>query len=96
MKISELLGSPDKWCQGSGAQKEDGAIVDSLSQNATKWCIYGALWKCYRDSEERYEALMKLNEALKMVFGDSHLVWWNDYRYRTFEDVRQLVLEAGV
>lgn len=97
MKVSELLCSADRWCQGCIARGKDGEPLDSVDlPEACSWCLYGALCKCYPDHSERMDAMAILMDVGRDLFGNTSSVYWQDEPERTFEEVRDLILKAGV
>jgi hypothetical protein len=89
MKISEILSSSDKWCQGHLAVDKDNKSVKPESPEAVKWCLLGA---CYKEPADlKANAIIK--ERIRAAIGPG-LIDWNDDPDRTFEEVRFVVLEA--
>jgi hypothetical protein len=91
MKISEILSSSDKWCQGYLAIDKDGAYVKPDSPQAVKWCLLGVFYKERAD----LKANAAIKERIRAAVGDK-LMEWNDDPDRTFEEVRSIVLESEV
>ena len=92
MKIKELLSDSSKWIKGVQAEDEDNEPISPVCSLAVKWCLLGALHKCYPGPGEFYEAQNKIDKVLKIV----SFVTWNDAEETTFEDVQKLLLEADV
>ncbi len=93
MKIYELLDSPDKWTQGAFANDERGVSVGPNDKLASRWCMAGALDKCY-PREGREEAAKKLRE-----FADEagiSIALWNDAPDRTYAEVLELCRRLDV
>ncbi|TXH42677.1 MAG: hypothetical protein E6Q97_35280 [Desulfurellales bacterium] len=97
MKVSELLDSPDKWCQHAYAKNIEGAPVSSYASGACSWCLIGAINTCYPllVDPDRQEHDMVM-DRLKEVIGITNVATWNDDPSRTFEEVREAVLKAGI
>lgn len=97
MKVSELLDSPNKWCQHAYAKNSRGEPVLSYAKEATCWCLIGAIDACYpleyvRGPQEHDEIMQKLKDTI----GITNVATWNDDPSRTFEEVREAVLKAGI
>lgn len=87
MKIRELLSDETKWCKNDVAQDKDGSAISATSDDACKWCLVGAIDKCYTDSTE--DIWLKIYKYLNMSIGkfnDSH----------NFEDIKNLVEELDI
>lgn len=91
MKVQELLSSEDKWTKLSSARNEKGEPVCADSPEATQWCVYGALYKCYRPSKVSF-LLRKIDEGENI----DDIPTWNDMRQRTFKDVKALVKKYDI
>jgi hypothetical protein len=84
MKAYELISSPFKWTKGCFARDRHGAAISEYSDDATCFCLVGAIHKCYEDDTDgEYNALMQLEGALNV---DS-LPRWNDEPERTHEEI---------
>lgn len=96
--VKQLFSSPKRWCK------------DSLtSQDGMACCLMGAVDRVYKP-DERPNAVDKLVSALnkrrkkqkKGPIGTSSLdkhmaiISWNDSSRVKFEDVKELVNEAGI
>lgn len=89
MKAWELLDSPEKWCKGANALTSDGMEVSACDPRACRWCLEGALRKCYGSFDLKIQAV---RDAL-----NTHYVFeWNDAPERTFEEVRNALIAADV
>ena len=91
MKPSELLDSKEKWCQRASSRDPNGNTINPTDDKACSWCLFGAIYKCVPSQEERYTIYNRLNNILPGGF-----VYWQDQEGRTFEEVRALLLEAGL
>ena len=105
MKAHELLSSPDAWCQESPAEDAQGNKVEALNPKAVKWCALAAVQKSYPPAE--WEPMMdRLLRALsvsekgitQLTKNDKacSLMEWNDDRAYSFQDIREVLLEADV
>lgn len=87
MKIRELLSDESKWTQQTCARDQNGERTEIGDPTATKFCIYGAIIKCY--GECRDEIWLKLRKRI-----DGNPVAFNDMH--TFEEVKAIVEELDV
>lgn len=97
MKIKELLNDRSKWTKGWYARDSFGADHPVDSQYACKFCLSGAVLKCYSESE-RQTIYNKLMKAIKELYG-LHLTnvpMFNDSSNTTFEMVRAVIKKADV
>lgn len=88
MKIRELLSSPDKWTQGVFARNSSGYRTYELDQDACSFCLMGALYRCYIDTED--DGLL-VRSKLGQAIEDNTITGWNDDPKRTFAEVKELV-----
>jgi hypothetical protein len=105
MKAHELLSSPDVWCQESPAQDTLGNKVSADHPEAVKWCALAAIQKVYPPLQWE-EAMDRLLRALDVSEkGISQLsksdkacclMEWNDDRRSSFQDIREILLQADV
>lgn len=105
MKAHELLSSPDTWCQESPAVDADGNKVPAFHPEAVKWCALGAIQKVY-PALQWEEAMDRLLRALS--FSEKGIeqlsksdkaccvMEWNDESQSSFEEIRELLMEADV
>jgi hypothetical protein len=47
MKAFELIAKEENWCKGAFAKDKEGNNVPITSPNAFKFCMLGAINKCY-------------------------------------------------
>lgn len=47
MKVHELLNDKSKWIKNDLAVNNKNQSVDYNSVDACKWCVMGAILKCY-------------------------------------------------
>jgi len=73
MKVKELLNE-NTWTKGWYARDAQGNDVNYSSDNAVKWCLVGAIGKCYQDWEVK-EAIFK---KVVSVLGGVNYVSFND------------------
>lgn len=94
MKPSELLSDPSKWCQGFSARKPNGIPTYNDDPEASSWCAATALTMCYKDPIEMWGAAKKLHSV--GMCSELPISVWNDDPKRTFEEVRDAFLKAGL
>ncbi|MBV8174452.1 MAG: hypothetical protein JO151_07785 [Verrucomicrobia bacterium] len=105
MKAHELLSSPEAWCQESPAEDACGNKVQALHPNAVRWCALGAIQRAYPPLQWE-EAMDTLLRALsvsekgiaQLTKSDKAccLMEWNDDRRYSFQDIREILVEADV
>ena len=93
MTVAELLDSPEKWTKRAFAKDADGRHVNEQSDRAVCWCLAGAVWRCYGCGPEADEAFEKLWKHVALHGAVSK---FNDHYTTIFEDIRRVVLAAGV
>lgn len=97
VKPSELLATPDTWTQNAYAENACGIAVDARGPNACRWCIEGALAKCFDVVEIRtIEEYHKLLKHVRETTGFMSIAHWNDYPQRTHAEVLELLKEVGL
>lgn len=101
MKVYELLNHPRKWIKSCLARNKQGDSVNSRSRQAAKWCLVGALEKCYGPewTGSKFQAAeAKLREATQKLFpqfgGD--IVCFNNDENTTFRMLRAVIRKAKV
>lgn len=69
MKIGELLYDENRWTQNAVARNKDGRTVDSLDESAVRWCLNGAIRKCYGSTHigEGWQVYKKLLTAAQLL-----------------------------
>ena len=90
MKAHELLSDSSKWTTKYAARNESDQVVGPSSPDACKFCVYGALQKCYPGN---YEPIRTIRTRLNLL-SLRQLFKWNDSS--TFEQVRSTLLELDI
>ncbi len=93
MKAHELLSDESKWCREAYALDSQGRVTPPDSPTACRWCIEGAIFRCYSDSTD---ALRRIDGALEARGATRDVLVFNDDKHRTFEEVRSLLIEVDV
>jgi hypothetical protein len=105
MKAHELLSSPETWCQESPAEDPQGKKLQAFDPRAVKWCALGAIQKTYTPMQwapamDRLLRALSVSEKglAQMINSDKAccLMEWNDDCQRSFQEIRQILLEADV
>jgi hypothetical protein len=73
MKAWQLLSGPDKFCKGELAQNREGENVYANSLAAVRWCLVGAIIRCYPEPI-RDELLDRIKRNVKAKC----IAVWND------------------
>lgn len=92
MKIKELFSGPEKWTKRAYARTQDGAVAPCDSAGAVRWCLVGALEKCYPDHADKRTARAAIHAAIKK----GTIPEWNDAPGRTFAEVKELVEKLDI
>lgn len=91
MKIRELLTDEAKWTRGAYARNKENRATGTRNDDAVRWCLMGAKWKCYYDTDQHES----VSGALEAEIGSGwNLTRWNDNA--TFADVKALVERLDV
>ncbi len=88
MKVQELL-TEDNWVKGSNARDKNNNSVHPTSDEACKWCLFGAIIRCYIATSEILE---RIGDKIE----ENSVTIWNDDPQRTFEDVEALIKELDI
>jgi hypothetical protein len=88
-----LIDTPDKWTTGRLSRTKDGKATDYWSEDATCFCVLGAIFRAnrrtyegFRMPEDRCAAEMEAERAIQRATqGDVPL--WNDDPGRTHAEV---------
>ncbi len=94
MKVKELLADPARWTRGMFARRADNEPVASQSDEACKWCLLGAIRRCYVEGEEYARAHTQLKTAVIKFSGQSRIGVFNDTT--THENLMKVLEDADV
>jgi len=92
MKAYELLADEHSWCQGHAATTGFGTPTTALGQSARRWCIMGAVVKCYPEDAATRVAVLQL--AAGLTGGPAAIAEWNDRA--THAEVLALLRKANL
>lgn len=96
MKVWQLLDSPEKWTQREYARASDGRAIFAESPYACRWCILGAIQKCYGTGEEALQAREKI-DVYNITKGKHWLISiWNDAPATTWQEIYDTCKELDV
>jgi hypothetical protein len=100
MKVKDMFNDEALWTQGSAARDRWGEPCPPSSPMAAKFCILGAIHRIYHNPEDRIDAARRVKDAIvSLGWQCNHplaIGEWNDYTYRTFEEVRQVLEKADI
>jgi len=92
MKVKELLSDPFKWTQRAYARDKIGRKTGPTSQDATCFCLKGAVYHCYPFD---YDSIFSvLRNELEKRYNNASIVDFNDGV--PYEKVRDLVNELDI
>ncbi len=78
MKVRELLSDPSRWTQGTFARNRNGIPTSSNAPDACKWCLLGAIRKCYPEEGDYGKSWRKLKDAVYEYTGTDLAAVFND------------------
>lgn len=93
MKIHELLKKPINWTRFVDARDHDGSEVNPRSPAACRWCLLGAIQRCYRGTKRQQSVMNKIQDHL---LGYGTVALFNDSKYTQHEDVLELCRRLDV
>jgi hypothetical protein len=96
MKAHELLNDASKWTKEVFARDAEGKECPPEDDAATCFCILGAVRRCYRNFEECLAKIDMICMNFGKPYDNLNATNWNDHEDRTFEDVRNLLLELDI
>lgn len=105
MKAHELLSSPDLWCQESPAEDADGNKVSAFHPDAVKWCALAAIQKAYPplDWEPAMDRVLRAlsvsDKGIRQLSKSDKaccLMEWNDDRNSSFQEIREILVQADL
>lgn len=89
MKPSELLARPESWCQKAFAIDKNGTFVAPDSSMGVKWCMVGAVMRCF-------DSLAECDIHEKTLATAGFGVEWNDAPGRTHAEVLAALTSVGL
>jgi hypothetical protein len=104
MKVRDLLSDESKWCKGPTAVDKEGNPTFPLSSTACKWCLAGAIAKCYAEGSafrDTYRTpIDKITNIIHEIHGSSRrgtsYVTFNEASETTFAEIREILERADV
>ncbi len=95
MLVSDLLASEADWIKGPMAVDANGVLCGPTNLKACRWCLLGAICKCYPTLDGRREAAAKL-QPLVVPYGFNSLSEFSDNPNTTFGMLKGVLATAGV
>lgn len=89
MKAYELLANPENWTKGNFAKDANNNRVSIDSPSAVKWCLDGALMKCYKNNSY-------LDMYRKLQTEHQNIVKWNDHPHTNHAMVIALLKKLDI
>jgi len=93
MKIKELLSDESKWIKNNIALNANEEVRAATSKDAIKWCLLGALQKCYHKEVVNCN---KIYDKIEEFIYPKAIHQWNDSNEITFSDVKNLLEKLDV
>lgn len=89
MKVHELLSNETRWAKNEFSVNMKGKPVAPNSPDAVRWCVVGAIVKCYREDNDINNVIDKLEAN-----GIQSIEKWNDKS--TYETVIEKLKELDI
>jgi hypothetical protein len=105
MKVKDLLTDESKWCKNLPAVDKEGRQTTTRSPTACKWCLMGAIVKCYVETRPpfyesycaaRYKVLNAIREIHGNLYEEGYISLFNDGPKTTFAEIREVLERADV
>ena len=94
MKVKNLLKTKKQWTKNAFARNKYGHVVDINSKSASRYCLVGAIERCYGyHTDEHQSVIKKFNKTQHEYFT---LFGFNDDKSTTFEDVKTLITKLDI
>lgn len=95
MKVKDLLTDEKKWIKKYQAVDNFGKDVSIFDTRACKWCLYGAVIKCYGAGDRGFINVYKVLFKIRREIGCA-ITTWNDSTERKFDDIKRLVEKLDI
>lgn len=96
MKIKELFKSSKNWTKHYFASDKNNKWIDENSDKAVRFCLTGAIKKCYKKNQEGEKIYSKVLNYIKEKYGYVSVVSFNDDARTKFKDIKKLVTELDI
>jgi hypothetical protein len=98
VKVVEFLNEESKWIKYHSAVNKDGVSVQEHDENACRWCLSGAIIKCYGYcTKEEIDVTTKINGIIDRKTGFRITIAdFNDLPKTTFVQIKEILQEANV
>lgn len=93
MTVCELLTGPEKWTQYTIARDRQDRPCGAESRRAVRWCLIGALRRCYPEPSDEFLAARERLVAATGVLPQE-LGCFNDRA--SWQAVRAAIEKAGI
>ena len=96
MTVQELLCHPSRWTQKAAARDAKGNQCNPEADQAIQWSLDGAIARCYentyyeQNSNQVYQRVASHPKVMQFVS------WFNDAKYRTYEEIMEVVSELDI
>lgn len=102
--VLDVLTNHNKWTQGATARDNDDNVVGFDEENATKFCLFGAILVAYEEFDDfshvstKEKICKRVVAELKKKTGDKDMTIhkWNDHKDRKFSDIKALCRELDI
>jgi hypothetical protein len=95
MKLKELFATEDRWTKWVMARDKEGNTVDAVSEDATCWCLFGGIVRCYPDLQEQRSVVEQVSSVLRLRYGSIGMVVANDL-YLDFPTLKSVLVELDL
>lgn len=92
MKIQELFSGPEKWTKGAYARNVNGDMLSSRDKGAVRWCLIGAIMKCYIRNDD----ILRIKQLICKELHSVDPAIFNDAPETSFETVKELVTKLDI
>lgn len=96
MKIKELFSDESKWTKGFYARDKDDERCYAEDSKAVKWCLIGAIHKCYSGSTLAMAKVLVQGISDKYKIPIPSISMFNDAEGTTFAQIKSLVEELNI
>lgn len=91
MKVRKFL-SELNWTKRAEAVDDNGRPCEARSNKAIKFCLSGALSRCYRHNPKRLiESVQSINTFIRTFYNYDSIISWNDDEKREWADIEEII-----
>lgn len=96
MKVKNFL-KEQNWCKYAEGINSYGKVTHARDRDCIKWCLSGAISKCYRSNPKKmYHVVKVVNSILRSFYNCQSIIEFNDDEKKTFADIQELLMIADV